>query len=45
VIALIQRQPDVYAFDGPDKLRVRLTLPGAAERIRAAADLLRALSG
>jgi transcription-repair coupling factor (superfamily II helicase) len=40
VIKLIQLQPRVYALDGQDKLKVRLDLPGAAERQRAARDLL-----
>jgi transcription-repair coupling factor (superfamily II helicase) len=43
VIRLIQSQPRVYALDGQDKLRFKLPLEGAAERLRAAADLLAAL--
>jgi transcription-repair coupling factor (superfamily II helicase) len=45
VIKLIQAQPKVYALDGQDKLRVRLDLPGAAERLGTAQDLLRSLGG
>ncbi|HXD50873.1 MAG TPA: TRCF domain-containing protein, partial [Burkholderiales bacterium] len=44
VIKLIQSQPKVYALDGQDKLRIKLELPGAAERLGAAQSLLRALS-
>ena len=43
VIKLIQAQPKVYALDGQDKLRVKLELPGAKERVRAAQELLGAL--
>ena len=45
VIKLIQAQPKVYALDGQDKLRIRLELPGAAERLGTAQDLLRSLGG
>jgi len=45
VIKLIQSQPKTYSLDGQDKLRIRLELPGAAERLGAAQMLLRALSG
>ena len=44
VIKLIQTQPKVYSLDGQDKLRVRLELPGAAERLGAAMSLVTALS-
>jgi len=44
VIKLIQSQPKVYALDGQDKLKIRMELPGAAERLGAAQALLRALS-
>jgi transcription-repair coupling factor (superfamily II helicase) len=44
VIKLIQSQPRVYALDGQDKLKVKLELPGAAERLRAAQELLTALA-
>ncbi|MBS0439298.1 MAG: transcription-repair coupling factor, partial [Proteobacteria bacterium] len=44
VIKLIQSQPKTYALDGPDKLRVRMPLPGAAERLGAAQNLLRVLA-
>ena len=40
VIRLIQSQPRVYALDGQDKLKFRMELPGATERLRAANDLL-----
>jgi len=45
VIRLVQREPKVYALDGQDKLKVRLTLPGATERIATAKELLMRLSG
>ena len=44
VIKLIQSQPKVYSLDGQDKLKIKLELPGAAERLGAAQTLLRALS-
>jgi len=40
IIRLIQGQPRVYKLDGQDKLRVILDLPGAAERLRAAQEVL-----
>ncbi|HEY6940962.1 transcription-repair coupling factor [Dokdonella sp.] len=43
VIRLIQSQPRVYALDGQDKLRFKLPLEEASERLRAASDLLSAL--
>jgi transcription-repair coupling factor (superfamily II helicase) len=45
VIKLIQTQPKVYALDGQDKLKIRLELPGAAERLGTARELLRSLGG
>jgi transcription-repair coupling factor (superfamily II helicase) len=45
VIKLIQAQPKVYSLDGQDKLKVRMELPGAAERIGAAQSLLTSLGG
>jgi transcription-repair coupling factor (superfamily II helicase) len=45
VIGLIQKQPKVYSLDGQDKLKIRLELPGAAERIGAAQAVLTALGG
>jgi transcription-repair coupling factor (superfamily II helicase) len=44
VIRLVQREPRVYALDGQDKLKVRLELPGASERLRVASELLAALA-
>jgi transcription-repair coupling factor (superfamily II helicase) len=44
VIKLIQAQPKVYALDGQDKLKIRMELPGSAERLGTAQALLRALS-
>ncbi|HET6546772.1 MAG TPA: transcription-repair coupling factor [Rhodanobacteraceae bacterium] len=44
VMRLIQAQPRVYALDGQDKLKLKLELPGAADRIRAAQDLLATLA-
>jgi transcription-repair coupling factor (superfamily II helicase) len=40
IIRLIQTQPRVYKLDGKDKLKILLELPGAAERIRTANDVL-----
>ncbi len=45
VIKLIQTQPKVYSLDGQDKFKIRMELPGAAERIGAAQALLTALGG
>ncbi len=45
VIGLIQSQPRVFALDGQDKLRIKLELPGAAERVRTANELLAMLRG
>ena len=42
---LIQQQPRVYKLDGQDKLRIKLELPGAAERVRTANELLALLRG
>jgi transcription-repair coupling factor (superfamily II helicase) len=44
VIRMVQRLPKVYAFDGQDKVRVRLELPGAAERLRTAGEILAVLA-
>jgi transcription-repair coupling factor (superfamily II helicase) len=44
VIRLVQRLPKVYALDGPDKLKIRVELPGAAERIRVAGEILDVLA-
>ncbi|MEP6485091.1 MAG: transcription-repair coupling factor [Rudaea sp.] len=44
IIRLIQTQPKVYSLDGQDKLRVRLELPGAAERLGTAMALVTTLS-
>ncbi|MCK9539367.1 transcription-repair coupling factor [Dokdonella sp.] len=40
VIRLIQSQPRVYALDGPDRLKFKLPLEDADERLRMAGDLL-----
>jgi transcription-repair coupling factor (superfamily II helicase) len=40
---MIQKQPQHYAMDGPDKLRLKLDLPDAESRVRAARGLLAAL--
>ena len=40
IIRLIQSQPRVYKLDGQDKLKIILDLPSAAERIRAAQEVL-----
>jgi transcription-repair coupling factor (superfamily II helicase) len=44
VIKLIQTQPKVYSLDGQDKLKIKLELPGGAERLGTAQGLLRTLS-
>jgi transcription-repair coupling factor (superfamily II helicase) len=44
VIRMIQKQPKIYAMDGPDKLKIRLPLPEAVDRFNAAKGLLAALS-
>jgi transcription-repair coupling factor (superfamily II helicase) len=40
VIRMIQSQPKTYQMDGPDKIKVKLELPDAASRLRAARALL-----
>ena len=44
VIRMIQGQPKVYAMDGPDKLKMKLELPDAASRLRAARALFATLA-
>ncbi|MEO6264344.1 MAG: transcription-repair coupling factor, partial [Luteimonas sp.] len=44
VIQLIQKQPQHYAMDGPNKLRIKLELPDAATRLQAARGLLAMLA-
>jgi transcription-repair coupling factor (superfamily II helicase) len=44
IIKMIQAQPKVYSLDGQDKLRVKMELPGVAERLGAAMSLVSALS-
>ena len=44
VISMIQQQPKLYAMEGPDKLRIRVPLPGAADRFNAARALLATLA-
>jgi transcription-repair coupling factor (superfamily II helicase) len=43
VIQMIQKQPQHYAMEGPDKLRLKLDLPDAGARVQAAKGLLTAL--
>ncbi len=45
IIRMIQSQPRIYTMDGPDKLRLRMELPGAAERLETARKLLAHLRG
>jgi transcription-repair coupling factor (superfamily II helicase) len=40
LIRLIQTQPRIFKMDGQDKLRVIMELPGSAERIRTAQEVL-----
>ncbi len=44
VIQLIQKQPRLYAMDGPDKLRIKVPLPDAPDRFNAAKALLMTLA-
>jgi transcription-repair coupling factor (superfamily II helicase) len=44
VIRMIQSQPKTFAMDGPDKIKVKLELPDAASRVRAARGLLTTLA-
>ena len=44
VIRMIQSQPRVYAMDGPEKLRMKLELPDASSRLRAARALFTTLA-
>ncbi|UYK83403.1 transcription-repair coupling factor [Xanthomonas sacchari] len=44
IIQMIQKQPKLYAMDGPDKLKLKLPLLEAADRFNAARGLLTALS-
>ena len=41
---MIQSQPRTYQMDGPDKIKVKLDLPDAASRLRAAKALLLTLA-
>ncbi|HEY0332622.1 MAG TPA: transcription-repair coupling factor [Stenotrophomonas sp.] len=43
VIQLIQKQPKLYAMDGPEKLRIKHPLPQAVDRFNAAKALLMTL--
>jgi len=45
VINLIQKQPNIYKMDGPDKLRVIKPLPTMEARVKMLDDLLDVLSG
>ena len=40
VIQMIQKQPKLYAMEGPDKLKIKLPPPEAAHRFNAARGLL-----
>lgn len=44
LIQLIQKQPKLYAMDGPDRLRIKLPLPEAADRLNAARGLMAQLA-
>ncbi len=44
LIQLIQKQPKLYAMDGPDRLRIKLPLPEAADRLNAARGLMAQLT-
>jgi transcription-repair coupling factor (superfamily II helicase) len=45
IISMLQKQPKLYAMDGPDKLRLRLDLSDAGSRLRTARELLGQLGG
>ena len=45
VLGLIQNQPEQYSLDGADKLRFRLPMPSAEQRLEQVAALLERLSG
>ena len=45
VIALLQQQPQHYRFDGPDKLRITVTLAEGEARLAQIEALLQALGG
>ena len=44
IIRMIQSQPKVYSLDGQDKLRIKMELPGAAERLGTAMSLVTTLA-
>jgi transcription-repair coupling factor (superfamily II helicase) len=44
VIRMIQGQPKVYAMDGPERLKMKLELPDAPSRLRAARALFTTLA-
>jgi len=44
IIQMIQKQPKIYTMDGPDKLRIKLSMPEGADRFNAARGLLAALA-
>jgi len=44
VIQMIQKQPKLYAMDGPDKLRIKVPLPLPEDRFNAAKALLTTLT-
>ncbi len=44
LIRMVQTLPKVYAFDGQDRLRIKLSLDGASERLRTAQDVVAALA-
>jgi hypothetical protein len=39
VLRISSASPKIYALDGPDRVKVRLELKGAAERIATVRDL------
>ncbi len=43
IIRMIQGQPRIFQMDGPDRLRLKMELPGATERLAAARSLLESL--
>jgi len=43
IIRMIQGQPRVFQMDGPDRLRLKMELPGATERLATARSLLESL--
>jgi transcription-repair coupling factor (superfamily II helicase) len=44
IIRMIQKQPELYTMDGPDKLHIKVSLPFPEDRFNAARALLTRLT-